>query len=196
MKRVKKKNINTTAYWNQRYFEMAVKNQRQGPNRQLADSILGHTKGTVLDVGCGRGLMAQLMMDAGHKVTGIDQSPTVIKHCNISIAPGMFYVVDITKGLPFPDDSFTTVTCLDVLEHMDDPERLVKELIRVAGNIVIVAVPNGHSIMTDEHVWEIFPKDLKEWFPGCHIEKDHFAGKRLLAVYTLPGESGCKTENI
>jgi ubiquinone/menaquinone biosynthesis C-methylase UbiE len=44
-------------------------------------------------------------------------------------------------SLPFAARSFDTVTCLEVLEHLDDPSAAVRELARVARRAVVVSVP-------------------------------------------------------
>jgi ubiquinone/menaquinone biosynthesis C-methylase UbiE len=49
-----------------------------------------------------------------------------------------------TYELPFPDDSFDIVLCLETVEHVDDPGRLIREVTRLArpGATVVISTPN------------------------------------------------------
>lgn len=52
--------------------------------------------------------------------------------------------VNIDAGLPrlpYPDNSFDTVICSDVLEHLGPHRQAIKELLRIAGKKVIISVP-------------------------------------------------------
>lgn len=46
------------------------------------------------------------------------------------------------QGLPFPDESYDCVICLDVLEHLDNPHEIFDELCRVTRRYVIISLPN------------------------------------------------------
>jgi len=51
--------------------------------------------------------------------------------------------LDLERGpLPFPDRSYDTVVCLDVLEHLANPHETFDELCRVSADVVIVSLPN------------------------------------------------------
>jgi ubiquinone/menaquinone biosynthesis C-methylase UbiE len=67
--------------------------------------------------------------------------------------------VDITEGLPFKDCSFNFLLCSDVLEHIDNPFLLLKEIKRVCKKkaSIVIKIPNG-------------------WFDFMFILEDH---KRL-----------------
>ncbi|GAB4274519.1 MAG: hypothetical protein Kow0080_23010 [Candidatus Promineifilaceae bacterium] len=52
-------------------------------------------------------------------------------------------IVNLEKeSIPFPDNSFDTVLCLDVLEHIDNPHHIFDELCRVSRKYVIISLPN------------------------------------------------------
>jgi SAM-dependent methyltransferase len=54
-------------------------------------------------------------------------------------------VGDLLTGLPFDNDSFATACALDVMEHLLDPLSALRELARIAPEVVI-AVPNFNSL--------------------------------------------------
>jgi SAM-dependent methyltransferase len=86
----------------------------------------------VLDVGCGDGLLARLLMQIRPDLSfqGID----------ILIRPGTKIPVEAFDGLNLPnvDDSFDAVMLIDVLHHAENPLGLLKEVIRVSRNLVLI----------------------------------------------------------
>lgn len=103
------------------------------------------TSGPVLDVGSGDGLFLELLKDKSISGEGVDFSSAGQSH---SRARGIQVTqCDLTReALPFADKSFTTVTALDVLEHVYEPGTLLTEVARVASRDVIVSVPNFSSL--------------------------------------------------
>lgn len=89
-------------------------------------------KGRILDVGADRGYLKSLIGGAGD-YTGIDVSG----HADL--------VVDLEREtIPFPDNHFDCVLCLDVLEHLDSVHRTFDELCRVSRKNVIISLPNSY----------------------------------------------------
>ena len=101
-------------------------------NQKCKDAIVEKVAGnSVLDVGCGRGELLDLLGDF-HAV-GCDISPR---------ASGDRQVVQaFAESLPFADNSFDTVVCTHVLEHVRDLPAAMSELRRVASSRIIVVVP-------------------------------------------------------
>jgi len=96
----------------------------------LADKYAPVLAGSVLDVGCGGRHLA-------------DCVPRPDLYVGVDIKPPCDVVVDLDRErLPFDDASFDTVTCCDVLEHLDGAHRMFDECCRVSGSRVIIALPN------------------------------------------------------
>lgn len=102
------------------------------------------TKGPVLDVGCGDGLLMRLLSDKGVVAQGVDVSPEAVLRCQ-EHALSARLLEDFGK-LPYPDGAFETVVLLDVLEHVYDPVLLLSEASRVARTEVVISVPNFSSL--------------------------------------------------
>ncbi len=87
---------------------------------------------TVLDVGCGDGSIAALVMDQRPdiEITGID----------VLVRPETRIQVTEFDGttIPFADNSFTAVSFVDVLHHTDDATVLLREAARVATTAVVI----------------------------------------------------------
>ena len=100
--------------------------------------------GTVVDLGCADGSVAQRIRSVGHHVIGVD----LTKSQGVETRVDQFVQADLEQGLPLDlPRSFDTVVCADVLEHVRFPERLLAE-IRPRLNehgVVLASVPNfGH----------------------------------------------------
>ncbi len=108
-------------------------------------------QGSVLDVGCGDGLLLRLLVQKGLTAQGVDISSVAIEQCRaVNLTATR---VDFSSGqLPFANTSLTHVIALDVLEHLYDPQSLLAEMARVAKESVIIGVPNFSSLPARLHV--------------------------------------------
>jgi 2-polyprenyl-6-hydroxyphenyl methylase / 3-demethylubiquinone-9 3-methyltransferase len=89
---------------------------------------------SVLDVGCGGGLLAEEFAALGCRVTGVDPSSGSLDAARKHAAQGglaIQYVEGTGESLPFADASFDVVYCCDVLEHVDDLGKTIAEITRV-----------------------------------------------------------------
>lgn len=97
--------------------------------------------GKALDVGCGVGQVVHQLDQAGVEAHGVDVSAP-----NIEKAKQVSERVQLYDGrrLPFADGDFDSVGALNVLEHVDEPEAFIADLVRVTrpGGKVIISSPN------------------------------------------------------
>ncbi len=110
--------------------------------RHLPPLLRGIKGKKVLDVGCGTGRMAFQLVKKGAAVTGVDFSEQMLEKARSKpLAKKINFVLhDFSKGLPFPDRSFDTVTSFLVLDHVQDVDRFFAEAKRVCkpkGSIVL-----------------------------------------------------------
>lgn len=99
---------------------------------------------SILDLGCGDGLLLSLLKDKGIIGKGLDISDeAVAKTKNKGFEASVF---DFSDRLPFADRTFDVVVSLDVLEHLYNPESLLREANRVSKDSVIIGVPNFNSL--------------------------------------------------
>ena len=97
---------------------------------------------SILSVGCGPAVgLGWLVPHAGRggRVVGLDIDPVHARN----LPEGVEFVVGSLESAPFPDASFDAVLALDVLEHLDDAARGLREALRMVrpGGLLLVTVP-------------------------------------------------------
>ncbi|MDY6950060.1 MAG: class I SAM-dependent methyltransferase [Thermodesulfobacteriota bacterium] len=159
--------------------------QEQTPNR-IKEAFKETDSGRrCLDIGCGDGSFSKLVMGHYRHVCGIDFSAVALKHAALQGVSPVLADLD-GQSLPFRHESFDLVSCLDVIEHVFDPEMLVQESYRVLkkGGVLILTTPNIRFI---DHIRKLlmygqFPKTSldKGSYDGGHIHYFTFADIRHL----------------
>jgi 2-polyprenyl-3-methyl-5-hydroxy-6-metoxy-1,4-benzoquinol methylase len=96
-------------------------------------------RGTLLDVPAGEGALAARLMRAGFEVRCCDLYPQIFRLPGVEIKGG-----DLSATLPYADASFDFITCVEGLEHIENPQQAVREFARLlgAGGQLIVTIPN------------------------------------------------------
>ncbi len=97
--------------------------------------------GRVLDVGCGVGQVVARLTEAGFEAYGVDVSEPSIARAKKFCPRCQVYD---GKKLPFDDNFFSSAGALNVLEHVDEPEAFIKEIVRVVspGGKIVISSPN------------------------------------------------------
>jgi len=98
---------------------------------------------TVLDAGCGEGLVADLLASRNPnlRITGVDKSAEAVAFARKHFGHAAAFRTGSLLDLPFEDDAFDLVLCSEVLEHLDEPGQALEELKRVASKHVLITVP-------------------------------------------------------
>jgi 2-polyprenyl-3-methyl-5-hydroxy-6-metoxy-1,4-benzoquinol methylase len=100
--------------------------------------------GSILDVGCGEGVLTEQWADrlGGGRIVGIDlEDPKLKAEWELRRRPNLDYLVEDATHLSCADGEFDMATAIEVLEHVPDPERTVAEMARVAERWLLVSVP-------------------------------------------------------
>lgn len=98
--------------------------------------------GSILDVGCGTGILASRLAGEDYEVTGVDSSEGMLEHLR-KRDPQVRAVAGSAIDLPFDDGVFDLTLCVAVLHHVADPQAVSKslaEMIRVTkvGGLILV----------------------------------------------------------
>ena len=113
----------------------------------------------VLDVGCGTGVIALLLAELGHNVTGIDLSEGMLKKAKEK-ARTFNLPVEFKNGdaedLPFEDEAFDATTNRHLLWTLPNPEQAMEEWKRVLkpeGKVIIIDGSWGDYSRLRRQVW-------------------------------------------
>ena len=129
----------------------------------------------VLDVGCGGGILAEALCDAGASVTGIDAAGPGIEVAKLDAERNkkdITYIETTAENLlDSSEKKFDVVTCLEVLEHVPDPKLLVKtciDLLKPEGELFLSTINKNPrswitAIVGAEYLFNILPKGTHEF---------------------------------
>lgn len=131
---------------------------RMGNNRkQAAHEVIRslEAKGTLLDIGCGRGEMVEFAKGLGFDAIGIEVVDYLL---NDSVIYGEAH------DLPFKDNMFDVVTSFDAFEHFlpEDTEAVLSEIDRVSKKAIIICIGNFPSGMNMDN-YHINLRPNREW---------------------------------
>jgi 2-polyprenyl-6-hydroxyphenyl methylase/3-demethylubiquinone-9 3-methyltransferase len=129
----------------------------------------------VLDVGCGGGLLCEALARAGAQVTGIDLAPGMIEVARLHAAE---QGLDITYRVAPAEElarvhpsGFDVVTCMEMLEHVPDPERMMRTLATLvrSGGAIFISTINRNlksfllAIVAAEYLLKLIPRGTHEY---------------------------------
>lgn len=158
--------------WHQKRFEQL---------RQFTDK----PSGTILDIGCHSGLFTHEILKRNKLVSvyGIDISQQAISYAKKRIPGGHFFQGDAAK-LPFKDNFFDSIFCLEMLEHVEHPERVVLEMKRVLKKkgTGIILIPTDNPLFT--LIWFLWNTFTGVW---RHTHIQNFNDQKLTKLLTDSG---------
>lgn len=119
------------------------------PTDNIADEILSlvnKLNGNVLDFGCGRGKVVELLRNQGLESYGIEIDRKAIRESINNDTSPYITLYDGEFPLPYQNNEFDNIICIEVLEHIPNFKEAIKELYRVSNNKVIITVPDISAI--------------------------------------------------
>jgi SAM-dependent methyltransferase len=121
----------------------AVPLARNETHDRVVEMMAMEPRGRVLDVPTGTGVLAGRLKGMGFEVSCCDVNPSYFSIPDLSIDIG-----DLNQTLPYPDDSFNYVICLDGIEHTENPSNTIREFRRIlrGGGKLFLSIPNFLNI--------------------------------------------------
>lgn len=129
----------------------------------------------VLEVGCeSGGLLSRLPYCK--RLVGLDISPRALEDARINVHRRVELVEhDAEKPFPFPKQSFDVVICSQLLEHVENPDKVVKNIIPVVkkGSRVVFSVPDEPFLETMKNFFKKLSL-LQILFPGIEEKQSEW----------------------
>jgi 2-polyprenyl-6-hydroxyphenyl methylase / 3-demethylubiquinone-9 3-methyltransferase len=155
---------------------------------------------SLLDVGCGGGILSEAMAHRGATVSGIDMGETPLEiarlHC-IESGLSIDYQLNTAEKLADASpDSFDIVSCLEMLEHVPDPASVIDacaRLVKPGGDLYFSTINRNpksflFAIVGAEYVLNLLPKgthsygnlirpsELANWIRAAGLQVNHMTG--------------------
>jgi 2-polyprenyl-3-methyl-5-hydroxy-6-metoxy-1,4-benzoquinol methylase len=164
-----------------------VRRLMAGFERTLEELMVQASPRTILDVGCGEGVLTHKWAQRPHveRIVGIDlEDPALQAEWEHRQHPNLEYRLLKAENMPFADGEFEMASAIEVLEHVPDPAHTVAEMARVASGWLLVSVPR-------EPLWRglnmargAYLKDLGNT-PG-HL--NHWSKRSFVALLSRHGQ--------
>jgi 2-polyprenyl-3-methyl-5-hydroxy-6-metoxy-1,4-benzoquinol methylase len=156
-------------------------------NRQDIADLLPPAARRVLEIGCGEGRLGQLLRTRGHYVAGFELVPEIAEKARQNLDE--VYCGDIEQTqLALSPESFDALIFADILEHLVDPWKTLKNLARLLrpGGLTIASIPNvqNHRIVRDllRGKWQYTDSGLMD---RGHLR--FFTYRQIVALYDGAG---------
>lgn len=164
------------------------------------DSLAPVAEKTVLDVGCGGGILCEALAQRGAEVTGIDMGDAPLAVGNLhKLESGVTVTYEKSTAEDYAEshaEAFDTVTCLEMLEHVPDPSSVVAAcaaMCKPGGTLFFSTInrkPKSYllAIIGVEYVLRMLPKgtheyskfirpsELGQWIREAGLEIDQMTG--------------------
>lgn len=153
---------------------------------------------TVIDVGCGGGILAESMAKKKAKVTGIDLSEKALKVADLhSLESGVevrYEKIAAEEMAEREAGQFDVVTCMEMLEHVPDPASIIracKKLVKPGGHVFFSTInrnPKAYlfAVIGAEYLLQMLPKgthDYQKFITPAELSQDiRNAGLQLNAM--------------
>ena len=136
----------------------------------IDNTVNGLNGRSVLDLGCGGGILSEAMAKLGAKVTGVDPAERSINVAKIHAEKSkssVNYLCDSSETLAKSMyESYDVVTCMEMLEHVTSPEKEIEacsSLLKSGGTLIISTINRNlksflFAIVGAEYVLQLLPK--------------------------------------
>lgn len=133
----------------------------------LALNLYADEDSRVLDVGFGLGYGLNILAIKAREVSGVDVDVKVLNYCKNTLQGRNPRLANLVLydgyNLDYPDNYFDISCCVDVIEHVEDFDKLIKEMLRVSKKGIFLSTPNRRPEYTNpdgtpKNYWH-----LREW---------------------------------
>jgi 2-polyprenyl-6-hydroxyphenyl methylase/3-demethylubiquinone-9 3-methyltransferase len=155
---------------------------------------------TVIDIGCGGGILTESMAKLGAHVTGIDMSNAALQVAKLHLLESKLdveYLLTTAEAMASErPGQYDVVTCLEMLEHVPDPMQVIAacaRLVKPTGHVFFSTINRTtkaylFAIIGAEYILRLLPKhthdfakfirpsELTAWARNAHLHVDEITG--------------------
>jgi 2-polyprenyl-6-hydroxyphenyl methylase/3-demethylubiquinone-9 3-methyltransferase len=191
--------VQASGWWDENHFLYLLKTgmnpARFGYFREAFTNQLGLQPSSlsVLEVGCGGGILSEEFAKVGFRVTGIDPSVPSLETARTHAAQeglAIEYRQANGESIPFGAGTFDVVVCCDVLEHVNDLEKTILEVARVLkpGGMFCYDTINRTEESRKANIFAAQDFVLTSFFPpNTHVWDKFITPDELLALFKKVG---------
>lgn len=126
----------------------------------------------LLDIGCGGGIFSEALAKIGAQVTGLDSERDSIQVASSHAKTNDLNIEYVNKPVEtFEHTAFDIITCMEMLEHVDEPELVIKHMSRLSktGTMLFLSTINRTlaaylgAIVASEYLLNIIPKQTHDY---------------------------------
>lgn len=151
--------------------------------------------GSVAEIGCGYGVMLEILKGCGFRVCGVELSSTAVAYCR---SRGLDVIEGKVPGVPLPHGTFDLVISTHVIEHLPNPVSLVQEMLALVkpGGVIVVVTEDA---WTSQYAWSRLWSRVTGRIPSFHTSCDHtfvFHASQLQQLMMRAGCEGVRTQSF
>jgi len=147
-----------------------------GIERQLVEFVADTHPGIILEVGCGTGHWVQTLTSRRYEVTGLEPAKAMLDVAGKKV-PQATLIQGRAEALPFNEQTFDRVFCINAFHHFSDQRAFLTETYRVlrSGGGIMTMGLDPHTGLDSWWIYDYFPQvleiDRKRYFPTSRIRQ-------------------------
>ena len=153
---------------------------------------------SILDVGCGGGLLSDRMAEGGALVTGIDTSSDNIAAAKVRDRERGFKINYLREDIDqIPNGAFDVVVCMEVVEHVDDLHHFLAACVSKVNQNGLVFLATINRTLWSLLAHKFAAEYILRWLPkGTHAWKKFVTPKELTSLLQKNGFELCHIQGV